>query len=377
MRLKDHEGEDMRTIRGAVFTAFLILTIGVHAAHPGLPEKEYDVARLAEGVYGISWRAPLADPVEANVLVIVNESDVVLVDSSVLRTTAQRIVAEVRKLTPKPVRYVINTHWHNDHVQANEVYRDTWPGVEFISHANTRTDTVEQAFGTIPKVLGQYRENIAMYERWKAAGKDDSGKPVDEARRARIDNVIGLLQAFIDQTENFRAVPPDLTVEQGLTLHRGNRTIEVRHLGRGNTRGDVIVFLPKERIVATGDLVVHPSPFAFGSYYKEWIETLGRVAALDADTFFPGHGAVMRDRTYIQKLQGLLGDLVKQVDAAVARGASLEETQTAVTLEEWKKKFAAEDELIARAFDAFFVKPAVERAWRQARGEPDKISVDL
>ena len=166
---------------------------------------------------------------------------------------------------------------------------------------------------------------------------------------------------------------PDLTFEDRLVLHQGARRIEIIHPGLGNTRGDVVVFLPAERIVATGDLVVHPEPFGFGSYYSEWIDTLGRIAALEADTFVPGHGPVMRDRAYITQLQDLLRALTAEVDAAVKKGLALEETKKAVTLDEWKKKFAGEDEGIARAFDAFFVTPAVERAWKQATGAPDAL----
>jgi cyclase len=355
----------------------LLLLLFASSLHGALPEKTFDVVEVAQGVHGVIWREPLQDPVEGNVLIIINEADVVLVDAPVMPGSAQRVVAAVRKLTTKPVRYVVNTHWHNDHVQSNDVYRDAWPGAEFISHHNTRTDAIEQAFGTIPKVRTQYTETIARLQRWKAAGKDDSGKPVDEARKGRIDNVVELLQHFLDETTNVRMVAPDVTLDRSLILHRGTRTIEVRHLGRGNTRGDVVVFLPKERIVATGDLVVNPTPFAFGSYYKEWIDTLGTLAELEVDAFFPGHGPVQRDRTYIEQLRGLLRTLTEQVGAAVAKGATLEETQKQVTLAEWQKVFAGTDETKNRAFEAFFVKPAVERAWRQAKGEPDKIAVDF
>ena len=85
----------------------------------------------------------------------------------------------------------------------------------------------------------------------------------------------------------------------------------------------------------------------------------------------PGHGYIQRDRAYLRQVEALLVALVEQVKAAVAAGATLEETRDRVKLADWKAKFAGDDPTRQRAFDAFFVAPAVERAWKQAKGEPD------
>jgi glyoxylase-like metal-dependent hydrolase (beta-lactamase superfamily II) len=363
----------MRRLHRSLAALAVLFGITAVVAASDFQPRPYDITELKPGIYALTWREPLANPVEANVLIVINDEDVLVVDSSFLPSTSRRIVQEIKKLTPKPVRRVVNTHWHNDHVQGNEVYRETWPGVEFIAHANTRRDAIEQAFGQVEKSRAQVAESIPMYEKWLADGKDNQGKPIDAARRGRIEAAIEAFRVIVAETAKLRPAPPDVIFEDSLVLHCGSRVVEIRHLGRGNTRGDVVVFLPAERIVATGDLVVHPEPFAFGSYYKEWIATLGKLSALDADVFFTGHGAIQRDRAYIDKLRALLGSLTEQVDAAVARGASLEDTKKAVTLEDWKKRFAGEDETIARAFDAFFVAPAVERAWRQAKGEAESL----
>jgi glyoxylase-like metal-dependent hydrolase (beta-lactamase superfamily II) len=67
-----------------------------------------------------------------------NDSDVIVVDAGHYRTDARQIIAEIKKLTDKPVRYVINTHSHDDHISGDEIYRDAFPGVEFICHTNAR-----------------------------------------------------------------------------------------------------------------------------------------------------------------------------------------------------------------------------------------------
>lgn len=215
------------------------------------------------------------------------------------------------------------------------------------------------------------KQENARYARWAATGKDDAGTPLEERRRARMREIAEAYAPAIEEIAKVRDTPPDLTLVDRLVLQRGNRTIDIRWLGRGNTRGDVVIVLPQERVVATGDLLVHPIPFGIGSYYRDWIATLGRLDSLPADVLFLGHGAPQRNREYLHQIQGLLTALVQRVDSAVAAGATIEETQKEVTLSDWKLKIAGDDRGLQGGFDAVFVSPAVERAWRQAKGEPD------
>jgi glyoxylase-like metal-dependent hydrolase (beta-lactamase superfamily II) len=341
-------------------------------AHAASPEpKPYDIVKLAAGVYGFVWKNPTQDPIESNALFIINERDVVVVDAGILPSSARRMAAALRKLTSKPVRYVVNTHWHDDHHQGNEVYRELWPQVEFIAHRDTRTDILDKTYAPRPQVVADMKKQNAQLARWAATGRDDDGRPIDDRRRARMREIVEAYAPAIAEIEKARQTPPDLTLLDRLVLHRGTRTIEIRWLGRGNTRGDVVVFLPEERVVATGDLLVHPIPFGIGSYYKEWIGTLGRLDSLPADVLFLGHGHPQRTRDYLHRIQGLLTTLVQRVDSAVAAGASREETEKAVTLSDWKQTLAGDDRALAGGFDAVFVTPAVGRAWQQAKGEPD------
>ena len=348
------------------------LVIGpLASAEPAV--NEYDVVELATGVYGVVWKETLRNPVEGNSLIIVNDDDVVVVDTMMLPSSARRLAAEVRRLTPKPVTFVVNTHWHDDHHFGNDVFRQLWPKVQIVAHRDARTDMHEQSHLKRPEVLAGYRASIDKIRGWLERGVDDAGKGFDAARRQRGEDLIALYEQLIRERNDIKEALPDVTLEQALVLHRGQRTIEVRWLGRGNTRGDVVVYLPKERLVATGDLLVHPSPFGFGSYYREWADTLGAIDRLDADMLVLGHGPVQRDRAYLRSIQSMLRDLVARVDAAVKEGATLEATQERVDLADWKQRLSGGDATVAGAFDSFFVEPAVERAWRQARGEPDRV----
>lgn len=348
-----------------VFYLFTIQAVG-QATH-----KEYDIKKLAEGVYSFTWKDPLQNPLEGNSLFIINDSDVVVVDACAWPSSAQIMINELKNLTSKPVRYVVNTHWHDDHVQGNFLYKQNWPDVEFIGHYNTRTDLVEQTLNKLPTIHNRFKDEKAVYEKWLRDGKDAKGKELDSARRKRVQSVVDFYNEMHDEYTKVKYVLPDLLVSDSITLYRGSRIIKIVWLGRGNTRGDIVLFLPKERIAATGDLVVYPVPFAFGSYYKEWIQALTRLDDLGADIYMPGHGFLEYDRSYIRQVKDLLTDLVTGVDTAVKEGLSLEETQKRITLTEWRKKFAGEDLTKQQAFDSFFLTPAIERAWHQAKGDKD------
>lgn len=356
--------------RGAAGAAcFVALFSPKVAAAESAAEKGLEISRLADGVYAAIWQAPLTNPIEGNALFIVNDEDVVVVDSSLFPSSARRMIDEIEKLTDKPVRYLVNTHWHDDHHGGNAVYRERWPGVAIISHPATRDSILELVYAKRPGMVEQYRQALAKLGRWSETGVDDDGKAIEGSRRERLDQAISLYATAIAELESMRDMPPDLTVADRVVLRRGERTIEVRWLGLGNTAGDLVVFLPRERVVATGDLIVHPVPFFIGSFYEEWIATLETLDGLEADVLVPGHGPVMRDRDYLRTVQALLRDLVAEAQKAAEAGWTLDEAKERIRLAEWRERLAGDEAERQRAFDAYLLAPAVERAFRLAKGE--------
>jgi cyclase len=320
---------------------------------------------LAPGVHAV-----LTDPrgliSDSNVLLVINESDVVVVDANILPQSARHVVAEIRKLTDKPVRYVVNTHWHSDHHYGNAVYRDAYPGVEFIQHPFTRAQIIARDIPTLAKnVAENYPRVIASYEKALVDGKLADGREVTPERRATINELLRIYRAFVGEMGATAPIPGTVTVTDSLVLHRGARRIVIRYLGRGNTAGDLIVHLPQERIVATGDLVVSPSPFGFFSHYGDWSATLRALKGIDAATILPGHGGIMTDWTYVDRLIELIESVWTQVKAAVADGADLEATRKRVNLDAFRDRFAGTDPRLVSSFTNNFVTPSVEAAWRE------------
>lgn len=337
---------------------------------PGFTRTE-----LADGVYAFVFDNPLGDAagVDGTSLVIVNDDDVVVVDAQGTPATSRRVIAEIRRITAKPVRYVINTHWHGDHWFGNQAYREAYPGVEFVAHRNTVIDLEEQEL----KGFAKFRDTdlpaaITDLEQRYARGVRRDGKPYTSSDSAMVRRQIAALKWAVPAVKELTPLTPTLTITDSLVLRRGERTIVVQYLGRGNTRGDLSVWLPRERVLATGDLLVNPAPYSFGSYLGEWMQTLGRLRALPAAVIVPGHGAIQRDWSYLDLFIELLSSTRSQAKDAVAKGLDLEATRKAVDLSSLRERFTKGDVAIGRAFDAFFITPAVERAWLEARGELDK-----
>lgn len=163
--------------------------------------------------------------------------------------------------------------------------------------------------------------------------------------------------------------PPDLTVAEEFVLHRGEREIHIRHFGKGDTGGDLILWLPRERIVATGDLVVHPIPYGFGSFPGEWIDKLAGIEALEFELLVPGHGEVQRDRSYLRLLRTMLAAMRAQAADAVAKGLDLEATRKALDFSAFAPQFP-QDDMGKRLFEAWWTSPVSRSLWLEAAGRP-------
>jgi glyoxylase-like metal-dependent hydrolase (beta-lactamase superfamily II) len=345
-----------------------ILVGATLAATSAAQPAPYRVRELAPGVHAVVRQMVPRGISDSNVLIIVNEHDVVVVDANIFPASAREMIAEVRKLTSKPVRFVVNTHWHSDHHYGNQAYREAFPGVDFIQHANTRTALIERDAPSLEQNMT--KEYPAIVERFRTAlrtGKTSQGDSVTAEMRRDFADYQRLYEFFLADMKNTAVVPGTLIVHDSLVLHRGDRRIVIKYLGRGNTAGDLVVHLPKERIVATGDLVVSPLPFAFYSHLGEWPATLRALETLDATQILPGHGEIQSDWAYVDRLIALIDTTWTQTRAAVARGFDLEATIKAVNLESFRASFAGDDAARWRNFERLFLRPGVEAAFAELK----------
>jgi len=320
--------------------------------------RERQIRELAPGIYTIRHPDPTDDFPDGNTTVVIGAREVLVIDTCYLPSSADADIALIRGWTDKPVRWVLNTHWHNDHVGGNQRYRQAWPGADVIGHEETRRMIVARVpsyvrrFIATDSTFARQRETLRLAAE---TGVDEKGKPVDAAGRAAAAQSLARLEAARREFTAIVIEAPTVTFESGLRIDLGGRVVELKHLGRGNTGGDVVAWLPAERILVAGDLVDHPVPYAFAGYPGEWVGTLDRLAALDPLLVVPGHGEVLRGKGYIERVATLIRGIRQQINDLLEKnggGFALEEVQKAVDLSAARREFAGNDADNREFFDA-------------------------
>jgi cyclase len=352
-----------RMLVSAVALPFVALSCLAETA----AKSTYQTVRISEGITAFIASESNTGVVSGNCVAVVGEDGVLVVDSTNFPSHARRIIAEIKQMTPKPVRYVVHTHWHPDHLMGDGEFRTAFPGVTFVTTSYTQRAIVDFA----PKYIKETTDGGVAYgvtlRKQAQDGKDETGKALTPGEKKIYNDFANALDFVVPEYKQAKLVPPDLGFEKSLTVRLGAREVQLLFLGRGNTGGDTVIFVPDARVVMTGDLLVAPTPYSFGSYLTEWVQTLDKVKALGAKVIVPGHGPVEHDNSYIDLVSAALQSVTSQVQQAVKKGLSLEDTRKQVDLSAFERKFAGDDSDRQIAFRLGFVEPAVERAFQETK----------
>lgn len=332
----------------------------------------FDLQKLADGVYAAIRKEPAGLTVNANSVFIINDDDVVVVDTTLTPSSAQELLAALRTLTDKPVSYVINTHWHDDHILGNAVFRKAFPRAEFIAHQNTRDYLPITGLKNRLLALSEqgYPQFINALRNRLQKNESVFGGPMNDEERITYAGDIKIAESYVAETPTTDVILPTITVQDRFTLHRGKRTIAVRYFGRGHTSGDLVVELPAERILVTGDLVIWPVPYVGSpqSHPRDWSKTLLGLVSLRPQAIVPGHGPVLRDDSYLKQMSELFAFIAHHVDKEVTGGATLEQTRSHIFLSQFEQSFAGDSRMRKLIFRSYVVGPAVEAAYLDAKG---------
>src|SRR6266851_2788181 len=262
---------------------------------PSKGDAKFDIQKVADGVH-VAVAAP-AYKVNCNTAIIESDDGVVIVDTHSKPSAARLIVQELPGLTTKPVRYVVNTHFHWDHWHGNEVYPAAYPNAEIITNQITR-----EAMAT--KGLKRIQDHIRQVPAEIAKLKADLAVAGSGERRAQLADDLKQAEAYQAEVTAMKPALPTMAFDRTMKLYRRDREIHLLYLGRAHTEGDVFVYLPKERTVITGDAVIGWTPYMGDGNPagRDWLRTF---------------------RAYIH-------DMVEAVREEVGTGASLDEVKQRV-----------------------------------------------
>ncbi len=267
------------------------------ASQADLEEKQATFAELADGVYAYTTEG---DP---NTGVIIGDDGVLVMDTRATPVAAQELIDEVRKVTDKPFKYVVLSHYHAVRVLGASAYQ----AEHIVASEMTRDLIVERG-------QQDYDSELQRFPRLFNA----------------VESVPGLTW-------------PTLTFRDKMTIHMGDREVQLMHIGKGHTKGDIIAWLPKEKVCFSGDLVEYgATPYAGDSYPSEWPETLEKLRAMGAEKMVPGRGDALMNPEQVNEAIDQTADFVRRLANStadsVAKDLSLKEAFNAAR-EELEPRF--------------------------------------
>jgi cyclase len=293
------------------------------AAGGPAPASLFDLKRVAEGIY-----AAIAKPtamLNCNAAVVVNRDHVLVVDTHSKPSAARALIRQIRaEVTELPVRYVVDSHLHGDHAMGNEAYPEAFgANVEVISSVKTREwletlglPRLRESLESLPKQIADFRAKLEASK--------------DESERAALGAHVEGLEAYLKEMTPPRVTLPTMTFDRRLVLHRGGREVHLLFLGRAHTAGDVVAYIPSERVIATGDLMHGLLPYMGDGFPDEWPATLRALEALEFDRVIPGHGSVQEGKSVLAEFRGYVEEVTEKVTRGVERGQPLDELRKAI-----------------------------------------------
>lgn len=254
------------------------------ASQADLEEKQVTFDELGDGLYAYTAEG---DP---NSGVIVGEDGVMVVDTQATPAMAEQVMARIRQVTDKPVKYVVLSHYH------------------------------------AVRVLG-----ASAYEPEHVIASRDTFDLIAERGQQDYESEVGRFPRLFQSVETVPGLTwPTLVFEKSLTVFMGKREVQILQLGRGHTKGDTVVWLPKEKVLFSGDLVEYgATPYTGDAYLKDWPQTLANLRALGPEKLVPGRGAALKTPQEVEDgiagTQAFVSGLYRSVAEGVAAGKNLKE----------------------------------------------------
>jgi glyoxylase-like metal-dependent hydrolase (beta-lactamase superfamily II) len=268
------------------------------ASQGDLAEKRETFAELADGVFALTAEG---DP---NSGVVIGDDSVLVIDARATPVMAKELVAHIRKVTDKPIRHVLLTHYHAVRVLGTAGYEER---VNVIASDVARAMIVERGQQDMESEIQRFPRLFRAKE-----------------------TIPGLTW-------------PNVVFHQRMTLWLGGREVQIIHAGRGHTAGDTIAWLPKEKVLFSGDLVEYgATPYCGDAHFGDWPGTLDRIAALGPQALVPGRGEALTDPAQVSQgigeTRAFLEDVFRVAKAGVAAGRSLKQVYD-TALQELRPKY--------------------------------------
>jgi len=297
-------------------------------------QELFDLEKVADGVF-FAYSRPAA-LTNCNAAVFERSKDLLVVDSHSKPSAAAALIAQIRnQVSPKPVRYLVNTHFHWDHVQGNSAYRKSFSPLDILA-SKPASQTMAAEVGK--RVKAQVDEQIPrMIDQARAR----QGHAQTEKEKAYHGEQVRQLQAYAAEMKTFELDLPTITFDRSHVLSDPDQELNLSFHGRGHTSGDVVVFSPRRKALATGDLIHSLFPYIGDGYPTEWPSTISAVGKLGFNALLPGHGPSQSGRGRLESFRAYIEELTARVAEGKKAGKSLADLQKEITVASLKSLAAS------------------------------------
>ncbi len=321
----------LRVLMGGALAGASVMELAFHRAAwaraaAAVDEPDlFDIQNAAPGVY-FAHAKPQAI-INCNAAIFVRSKDAVVVDAHSKPSAAASVIRQIRRqITDKPVRYVINTHFHWDHTQGDHAYKQTGNKVDFIASSMTK-DLMEKL------ALARMKESVDSVPPQIEALRRRAENSTSAAEKAFCAEQIRQMEAYLaDMRQNYELVLPTITFEKSYLLADPAFDLHLGFHGRSHTAGDTFVYCPQQRAIATGDASHGWLPNIADGYPRLWPGTIDDVARADFKYTLGGHGPMQSDRTVMTSQRNYIEELVERVEVGKKAGQDVAELQKRITV---------------------------------------------
>lgn len=328
MHLHSRRGFLTRTLGGAWLGASLLERAVLRAAQARAESQDqlptlFDIEKIADGVFAALARGRAI--INCNAVIFENAKDLLIVDAHASPSAVFALVAQIRReITAKPVRYVVTTHLHGDHTQGLPAYKSIAPNADFLSSVKSRDLLVELGPARLKAAVDAVPRSIDGFNQRLSAAKTAEEK-------AYFQEMIAQSRAFLSEMRDVPLELPNVTFDDHMTLHDKAHDLVLSFRGRGHTAGDIVVFCPQKKVLASGDLLHSFFPVMGDGYPRDWPGTLRSIGELPFETVVGGHGGVQRAPTRLGQQRAFTEELIALVARAKEQGLPLEKLVETVT----------------------------------------------
>jgi cyclase len=283
---------------------FSKVTNHVYIAHPGPVKRINSTTTIIVG---------------QNFLTVVESQTDVFMAAALIRGIRQRI-------SKLPIKYLIFTHFHLDHILGAEAFLRENPALIIIAHQNTAEHIALHG-------INEQTSWVATIKQKSMEAKQSAISAETQQKREYFMKASSELDAYYKDVQSSVIVPPNLTFRDSLNLHDENLQLQLVFLGAGHTAGDIVVWIPQDKVLVTGDLVHDYEPLFWDADPDSWVKVLEKIKQIDFDYFVGGHGDMHEGKEIVYAWQSYMQELITKTKGAMNEGLTLETFQKEITIE--------------------------------------------